>query len=437
MNWNQLLSSTRLGSSSSTNKTERSNFEADYDRIIFSYPFRRLQDKTQVFPLPEQDFVHNRLTHSLEVSSVGRTLGKRAGEKIIDKHNLTEITAHDFGTIVSAAALAHDVGNPPFGHSGEESISSYFQRMEAGTWLRENCTKEEWADLENFEGNAQGFRLINQKAQGLMLTYATLGAFTKYPKHSSSPKVEGRVSQKKYGFYQTEQTVFETVGEELGLQKLGETSFTRHPLAFLVEAADDICYNIIDLEDGCTLGLISIDETIELLKPIVGERFDANKLEEKKFLHEKLGTLRALAINELINQSVEVFLTNEEAMLTGEFDISITDLIPASEALSNIKKISIEKIYRAQIVVEKEVAGYEVLNGLLEILMGSLIGHLQGEPTQYHKMIRRTLPDFIQEAAEEPPYETTRIMLDYISGMTDKHALTLYRKLKGMVLPSW
>jgi len=437
MNWNQLLSSTRFGRNSSTNKTERSNFEADYDRIIFSYPFRRLQDKTQVFPLPEEDFVHNRLTHSLEVSSVGRTLGKRVGEKLIERHALTGITANDFGTIVSAAALAHDVGNPPFGHSGEESISSYFQRMEAGTWLRENCTREEWADLENFEGNAQGFRLINQKEQGLMLTYATLGAFTKYPKSSSNSKVEGRVSQKKFGFYQTEQTVFETVAEELGLRKLEKASFTRHPLAFLVEAADDICYNIIDLEDGCTLGLISIDETIGLLKPIVGERFDANKLEEKKFLHEKLGTLRALAINELINQSVKAFLVNEEAMLAGDFDTSITDLIPASKALSKIKNISIEKIYRAQIVVEKEVAGYEVLNGLLEILMGSLIGHLQGEPTKYHKMIRRTLPNFIQDAVDKPAYEATRIMLDYISGMTDKHALTLYRKLKGMVLPSW
>ncbi|MCF6361093.1 MAG: deoxyguanosinetriphosphate triphosphohydrolase [Cyclobacteriaceae bacterium] len=446
MNWNQLLSSTRLGSNPAGNtkvsfrkdsEKERSNFEADYDRIIFSYPFRRLQDKTQVFPLPEQDFVHNRLTHSLEVSSVGRTLGKRAGEKLIDRHNLTKITASDFGTIVSAAALAHDVGNPPFGHSGEESISSYFQRMEEGAWLKVNCSNEEWADLENFEGNAQGFRLINQKEQGLTLTYATLGAFTKYPKRSSNPKVEGRVSQKKFGFYQTEQVVFEIVAEELGLHKFGDASYARHPLAFLVEAADDICYNIIDLEDGCTLGLISLDETIELLKPIVGERFDADKLAEKKFLHEKLGTLRALAINELIAQSVDVFLINEEAMLTGEFDTSLTDLIPAAEALAKIKDISIQKIYRAQIVVEKEVAGYEVLNGLLEILMGSLIGHLQEKPTKYHKMIRRTLPDFIQEASDRPPYEATRIMLDYISGMTDKHALTSYRKLKGMVLPSW
>lgn len=437
MNWDQLLSSVRSGSKVAGNQKERSSFEADYDRIIFSYPFRRLQDKTQVFPLPEQDFVHNRLTHSLEVSSVGRTLGKRAGEKIIEKHKLEGITANDFGTIVSAAALAHDVGNPPFGHSGEESISSFFQSHTSLNWLKENCTKEEWIDLEKFEGNAQGFRLINQKEQGLTLTYATLGAFTKYPKSSSDPKVKNRVSQKKFGFYQAEKKVFEQVANTLGLHAIGGSSWCRHPLAFLVEAADDICYHIIDLEDGCTLGLVSIDETIELLKPIVGNRFDAEKLKEKKFLHEKLGTLRALAINELINQLVEVFLVHEEEMLQGTFDESLTDLLPCSDTLQKIKNISIQKIYRSKIVVEKEVAGYEVLNGLLETLVGSLQGHLEGSPTKYHQMILRTLPEPIQEAVEQPAYKAVRIMLDYISGMTDRHALTLYRKLKGMVLPAW
>jgi len=446
MNWEQLLSSTRAGSKAvekqnefllqSVSEKERSNFEADYDRIIFSYPFRRLQDKTQVFPLPEQDFVHNRLTHSLEVSSVGRTLGKRAGEKIINKHQLATITAHDIGTIVSAAALAHDVGNPPFGHSGEESISSFFQTNKSISWLKENCTTEEYSDLENFEGNAQGFRLINQKEQGLTLTYATLGAFTKYPKNSSSPSIKNRVSQKKYGHFQSEKTLFKEVAEVLGLHKVGP-SYARHPLAFLVEAADDICYNIIDLEDGCTLGLVTLEETIALLKPIVGHRFDEGKLNEKRFLHEKLGTLRALAINELINQSVEVFLQNEEDMLRGDFDQSLTDLLPSAKTLEEIKKVSITKLYRSKIVVEKEVAGYEVLNGLLEILIGSLQGHLKGSPTKYHKMVMLTLPESIQEASQQPVYSAVRTMIDYISGMTDKHALALYRKLKGMVLPSW
>lgn len=437
MNWEQLLSSTRSGSKITGNQKERSSFEADYDRIIFSYPFRRLQDKTQVFPLPEQDFVHNRLTHSLEVSSVGRTLGKRAGEKIIEKHKLDGVTANDIGTIVSTAALAHDVGNPPFGHSGEESISSFFQTNKSIEWLTKNTTKEEWNDLVNFEGNAQGFRLINQKEQGLTLTFATLGAFTKYPKSSSDPKDKNRVSQKKYGFYQSEKEVFNNLASTLGLNDSDSSSWRRHPLAFLVEAADDICYHIIDLEDGCTLGLVSLEETIALLKPIVGNRFDAKKLDEKKFLHEKLGTLRALAINELINQSVQVFIENEEKMLKGEFDQSLTDILPASETLNEIKKISVKKIYRSKIVIEKEVAGYEVLNGLLEILIGSLQGHLKGEPTKYHKMILRTLPEPIQEAIKQPVYEALRTMLDYISGMTDRHALTLYRKLKGMVLPAW
>lgn len=437
MNWDQLLSSVRTGRTTTGSQKERSAFEADYDRIIFSYPFRRLQDKTQVFPLPEQDFVHNRLTHSLEVSSVGRTLGKRAGEKIIEKHKLQDLTANDIATIVSAAALAHDVGNPPFGHSGEESISSFFQEDNSLEWLQENCTQEEWCDLENFEGNAQGFRLINQKEQGLTLTYATLGAFTKYPKTSSAPRIEERVSQKKYGFFKTEQALFNVVAKTLGFHALGDSSWSRHPLAFLVEAADDICYHIIDLEDGCTLGLVTLEETIALLKPIVGNRFDEEKLNEKKFLHEKLGILRALAINELINQTVDVFLEHENEMLEGKFDQSLTDLLPSAKALQTIKNVSVQKIYRSKIVVEKEVAGYEVLNGLLKILIGSLQGQLKGEPTNYHKMVLRTLPDHIKEAAEQPVYMAIRIMLDYISGMTDKHALTQFRKLKGIAMPSW
>jgi dGTPase len=438
MNWEQLLSSSRSGSKSENFKQDRSSFEADYDRIIFSYPFRRLQDKTQVFPLPEQDFVHNRLTHSLEVSSVGRSLGKRAGEKIIERHSLKDITANDIGTIVSAAALAHDVGNPPFGHSGEEAISSFFKSNDSLSWLKQNCSEAEWNDLLNFEGNAQGFRLINQKEHGLSLTHATLGAFTKYPKNASAAKDKNRVSQKKYGFYQTEITVFEETAQALGLHSLGAIAWVRHPLAFLVEAADDICYHIIDLEDGCTLGLVSLEETIALLKPIVGDRFNADKLKERKFLHEKLGILRALAINELITQTVQVFLDNEEAMLKGEFDQSLTDILPVAKALKKIKTISIQKIYRSKIVVEKEVAGFEVLNGLLDVLIHSVQGHLKGEPTTYHKMVLRILPDYItSQLSSLPVYASIRLILDYISGMTDTHALASYRKLKGMALPSW
>lgn len=438
MNWEQLLSSTRSGTKTAKGMHDRSAFEVDYDRIVFSYPFRRLQDKTQVFPLPEQDFVHNRLTHSLEVSSVGRSLGKRAGEQLVKKYNLEDITANEIGTIVSAAALAHDVGNPPFGHSGEEAISSFFRGNSSLDWLKANMSSEEWMDLENFEGNAQGFRLINQKEHGLSLTHATLGAFTKYPKKVSVPKDKSRVSQKKFGFFQTESTAFTETANELGLQSLGEGSWTRHPLAFLVEAADDICYHIIDLEDGCTLELVNLEETIDLLKPIVGERFNREKLDEKKLLHEKLGTLRALAINELITQTVEVFLEKEEEMLKGNFDQSLTDLLPVADAMKQIKNISVEKIYRAKIVVEKEVAGFEVLNGLLETLIHSAQGYLKGEPTTYHKMVMRTLPEYIQDAVQQKSvYRAIRLVLDYISGMTDTHALASYRKLKGMALPSW
>lgn len=440
MDWKQLLLPTRQGEKTVQKGTiisNRSPFEADYDRIIFSYPFRQLQDKTQVFPLPEQDFVHNRLTHSLEVSSVGRTLGRHVGEQLIAKHKLKQVSPNDFATIVSAAALAHDVGNPPFGHSGEAAISAFFKEHPTGQWWQQQCNQAQWADLTRFEGNAQGFRLINQKSLGLTLTYATLGAFTKYPKPAHIEALPGRTSQKKFGYFQSEAPIFTQLAQALQLTPLSNGAYARYPLAFLVEAADDICYHIIDLEDGCTLGLLSLDETIELLKPIVGIRFDKVKLMKKQFLHEKLGTLRALAINELIQQVVQVFMQHEAKIAGGSFDQPLTDLIPANQALKAIKEVSVNHIYRAQVVVEKEVAGYEVLHGLLEVYVSALTGYVAGNPGLYHKMALRTLPQPVRKCINQKPYMAIRTLLDYLSGMTDRHALASYRKLKGMALPSW
>ena len=361
MNWQQLLSTRRAGSTNTGKNLDRSEFEKDFDRIIFSLPFRRLQDKTQVFPLPEDDFVHNRLTHSLEVASVGRSLGKLAGEQILLKRKDLDgqLTASDFGAIVSAASLAHDVGNPPFGHSGENAISDFFKNHTIANDIKNHLPASEWEDLINFEGNAQGFRLINQDLHGLKLTYGTLGAFTKYPRQSLIKKRNSnRVSQKKFGFYQSEKKIFENLAETLGLIEQAEPAvWVRHPLAFLVEAADDICYHIIDLEDGCTLNLVSLEESIELLKPIIGKKFDQAKLDKKKSQSEKLATLRALAINELIEQAVEVFMANEEEILNGSFDTSLISLIGSANDMANIQKISISRIYRAQVVLEKEVAG--------------------------------------------------------------------------------
>ena len=442
MNWEQLLSSNRSNKIITTGRPVRSEFEKDFDRIIFSLPFRRLQDKTQVFPLPEDDFVHNRLTHSLEVASVGRSLGKLAGEKILAKHKslADQLSPADFGAIVSAASLAHDVGNPPFGHSGENAISVFFKQRSICDKIQPHLSAAEWEDLVNFEGNAQGFRLLNQSIHGLKLTFATLGTFTKYPRQSLiKSQMKDKVSQKKYGFYQSEKELFTQLAGHLGLIRVGdEVAWVRHPLAFLVEAADDICYHIIDLEDGCTLGLVSLEEAINLLKPIIGERFDQKKLDEKKSKHEKLGTLRALAINSLIDQTVTVFSANESKLLEGSFYQPLTAVIDSAGSMDKIKTLSIERIYRAKIVLEKEVAGFEVINGLLSELISAIVNKTLDKTSAKENTLLRLVPNEVtQYIKPKDLYNNIRVILDFISGMTDSHALSMYRKLKGMTQPSW
>lgn len=436
MNWTQLLSSYRTGQIQVSTESSRSAFEQDYDRIIFSHPFRKLQDKTQVHPLPEADFVHTRLTHSLEVSSVGRSLGKRAGEVLLQRH--TELnnsfSLFDFGAIVAAASLAHDVGNPPFGHAGEDALSDYFRKRKE---LKSDLTEAQWADLLSFEGNAQGFRILNQAGYGLKLTQATLGAFTKYPCSSYFPaRDSGRKSQKKFGFFEAERLLFAEVAGSLGLQEAGTHAWRRHPLAFLVEAADDICYSIIDLEDGCNLGLIPFEETVELLAPILGDKLDRSKLKRDESLNKKLGTLRAMTIGELITQCTTVFLDHEQEILDGSFDTALTDASAFRDALKEISKHSVARIYRARHVVEIEAAGHEVLPGLLEEFILAAKAHQAGEKSRKYQNLALLLPPEIRGALlENPePYGLYRQVIDFVSGLTDKHALNLFRKIKGVAI---
>ncbi len=432
MNWSQLLDQGGEGQK----KSERTPFDRDFDRIIFSYPFRKLQDKTQVHPLPEQDFVHNRLTHSLEVSSVGRSLGKAAGENLLQRHKgLSEfISPNDFGVITASASLAHDIGNPPFGHSGEDAISDYFiSRKEKYSSLFSDL---EWEDLCNFEGNAQGFRLLNKSGyQGLRLTAPTLAAFTKYPRPSLvADGMKPRRSQKKYGYFQTEEATFKNLFDRLGVQALSNNQWVRHPLAFLVEAADDICYNIIDLEDGYNLGLISHAETIDFMAGIIGDSYQPDKLKSIPSKIEQIALLRALAIGRLINESVMLFLDNEDSILSGEFDTSLADLIPSSEILEEIKKVSIAKIYRAKEVLEIEAAGFNIVHTLLDSFVPSAIG---ADVTNKDKIRFRLLPEDTKYEIEnaKSTYESLRCLLDFISGMTDRNAMSLYRKITGISLP--
>ncbi|MBN7814384.1 dGTP triphosphohydrolase [Algoriphagus pacificus] len=446
MKWEKLLARGRFGDTPGFIPTQivRSEFEVDYDRIIFSAPFRNLQDKTQVFPLPEQAFVHTRLTHSLEVSSVGRSLGKAAGEFLLEKYpNLQKsgISAYEVGAIVAAAALTHDIGNPPFGHAGEEAISDFFKFHPAGKCWDSHVRSEQWADLCNFEGNAQGFRMLVSKSYGLKLTYATLAAFTKYPRPSFIPHRDiARRSQKKYGFFINQLADFEQMGSFLGMEKSSPECWLRHPLAFLVEAADDICYSIIDLEDGCTLGLVSFEETVKLLAPILKDKFDPKKLKEPRTNSQNLGALRAIAIGELIKETVEVFAQYEESMCKGNFDKALTDIIPSAKALQEITSVSVQKIYRSKVVLEKEAAGFQVLEGLLSVFSQALY-HQFYNPERFSgqdKSILRLLPeDFPLKGwgAEVNPYPLLRSLVDFISGMTDKYALNLYRRVKGISFP--
>jgi dGTPase len=431
--WKTLLSANRPGQKNISSEPSRSAFEQDYDRIIFSHPFRRLQDKTQVHPLPEHDFVHTRLTHSLEVSSVGRSLGKRVGEVILQRHPELEkdFSLFDFGAIVAAASLAHDLGNPPFGHAGEDALSDFFVNDPS---FKKNVTDMEWNDLIKFEGNAQGFRILNQQEYGLKLTCATLGAFTKYPCPSLFPgRDKSKKSQKKFGFFQSEQSIFSALATQLELMKVGD-GWVRHPLAFLVEAADDICYSIIDLEDGCRLGLVSFDDTIELLAPILKTKLDRPRLAGNEGLNKKLGTLRALTIGELIDACTNVFVDNDRDIVEGRFDAALADLCEFSDALKKISEVSVKKIYRARQVVEIEASGHEVLPGLLKefTAAGRLIRNKEKSRKYENLSLLFPIETQIAIAQSESEYQMLRSVIDFVSGLTDRHALSLYRKIKGI-----
>jgi dGTPase len=443
MNWKELLSARRMGESATPDDSEtRNRFEQDFDRIIFSHPFRKLQDKTQVFPMPEDDFVHTRLTHSLEVSSVGRSLGKECGKIIIERHpelSTTGITYHHMGAITAAASLAHDLGNPPFGHSGEQGISAYFKYNESGKKFKALVNKEEWMDLCDFEGNAQGFRILNGDFHGgLKLTFATLAAFTKYPRTASTDKDPKRKSHKKYGFTQSELALFKKVADDTGLLKIATNCWARHPLTFLVEAADDICYHIIDLEDGTRLGLVSFDETKELLAEIIGDRYAPEKLDKMDDLNEKLGILRALSISQLIKETMTTFLDLEEKILDGTFDQALTDVIPSAAILDKISKLSVNRIYRSTMVLEREAAGLEVIEKLMERLIGATY-HVRFEPENLSPRLRavfRLLPESYKSNIDKSdgPYEAFQLVMDFVSSLTDSSAIKLYRTVSGYPL---
>jgi len=443
MNWNQLLSLRRYGDAEQrlrSNQDEtRLGFEVDYDRIIFSDSFRSLQDKTQVIPLSKTDFVHTRLTHSLEVSVVARSLGRTVGEQVLNKHpelNDLGYKMNDFGAIVATAALAHDIGNPPFGHSGEKAIGEYFINGN-GKKFKEQLTNKQWQDLIDFEGNANGFRILTETKEGieggLRLSYATLGAFIKYPKESLPKKPTHHIADKKYGIFQSELNAFNEVAKDLGLLSTGNNgniAFKRHPLAYLVEAADDICYTIIDFEDGINLGLIEEEFALEYLIKLVKDTINSEKYYQLKHKKDRLSYLRALAIGTLITEATKVFIENEAAILSGEFPYSLLEKCKYEAQINDIIKISVEKIYKSREVIEKELMGYSIISKLLDVFLTASNNKFENTLSNYDKLILNLLPEHLQ-SPDKTLYVRVLSICGFVASLTDGFALQLYKKING------
>ena len=444
MYWEELLSLKRYGDTHKRLRKEqdetRLGFEVDYDRIIFSSAFRSLQDKTQVIPLSKTDFVHTRLTHSLEVSVVGRSLGRLAGKKILEKHPyLSEIHGYrfnDFGAVVAAAALAHDIGNPPFGHSGEKAIGAYFKNGK-GKRFKDVLNAKEYQDLVDFEGNANGFKILTENRKGveggLRLSYATLGAFMKYPKESLPKKPSNHIADKKFGVFQSEKAFFEEVAAELGMLQTRsgkDISFARHPLSYLVEAADDICYTIIDFEDGINLGLIDESYALEYLIKLVKNTINTQKYNSLQTKEDRLSYLRALSVSTLIEEAVRIFIENEEAILAGTFDIALMDASQYQAQIKDIIKLSVENIYHSREVVEKEISGYATIEQLLDVFVNAVIRKHLGTENNYDKLVLKLIPErFFQ--TDSSIYSYILNVCCFIASLTDGRVTQLIKKIRG------
>ena len=440
MNWNQLINSNRLGSKnrkSTEDSPARPEFQKDYDRLVFSSPFRRLQDKTQVFPLPGSVFVHNRLTHSLEVASIGKTLGDRISMELEKDSSVNSKLISELGTIVSTACLAHDLGNPPFGHSGESAISRYFQTGE-GVKYQSLVSEDEWQDLLHFEGNANAFRILahsftGRRQGGFALTYSTLASLVKYPFPATAFP-----DKKKYGFFQSEAETFAKVASELGVPLLdaNKNVYARYPLVYLVEAADDIAYQLMDLEDAHKLRILETQETENLFLQFFDKEKDAGffKMRESVYkevtdTNERIAFLRAIVISRLINETVSIFMNHHQEILEGSFEGSLIKHLTGSsgKAMKAVQKLSIEKIYRHPDVISIELAGYNILGTLLDEFVPAVI-----EPkSDYHKKLLSLIPGQYQINSASM-YNKIQTVLDFVSNMTDLYAVKLYKDIKGI-----
>ena len=443
MEWKQLISNKRFGQEHkhAERHDDRSEFKRDYDRLIFSSAFRRLQNKTQVFPLPGSIFVHNRLTHSLEVASVGMSLGNDISRHIIQKRpELKDTLFEEIGTIVSAACLAHDLGNPPFGHSGEKAIQTFFSEG-AGQGLKDEVAAEFWDDITHFEGNANGFRILTHQFKGrrqggFVMTYSMLASIVKYPFASSLAGKHG-----KFGFFASEAESYKKIADELGIScksAPGEPlKYARHPLVYMVEAADDICYEIMDIEDSHKLKILSYAETEHLLLSFFDEDIQQKIRqriidEELTDENEKVVYMRASVIGKLENECVAAFLAHEEEILAGTFEGSLIDHISERQkkAYQECEKISYSKIYQSKPVLDIELSGYQIMATLMKVFIEAAVN-----PSRFYskQLLRRVSSQY--DIENENLEERIMAVLDYISGMTDIYALDIYQKINGISLP--
>ena len=445
MDLNKLFTNQRTGSIDAL-PTSRTDFQRDYDRLIFSSAFRRLQNKTQVFPLPGSVFVHNRLTHSLEVSCVGRSLGSLVGDFIVENHknDLTEeakaFYLYGLSTVVASACLCHDIGNPAFGHSGEDAIASFFERNESD--LKPKFTDAEWADLVNFEGNANGMRVLTHQQNGkdiggLQLTMTTLATIAKYPCEGIA-RDRSTLHRKKLGFFQNEKETFQKIASATGmlLESKEPLIYKRNPFVWIVEAADDICYNIIDMEDAHRLGIISSSDCENLfLELIKSESENINRITDKlaqlKNRNERISYLRAKVINSLINKAFQLYKDNFDKILNGNLDMALLDIYQSeNKYLQEIEAFSIKEIYNHRAVVEIDNAGYNVMYELLSHFVFPILKP-KSEYKIYDNMALKLIPEqFLYENGTD--YQKVLGVIDFVSGMTDNFATDLYRKIKGI-----
>lgn len=443
MQWERLISDKRFGLEAYHNQHagSRSDFQRDYDRLVFSSPFRRLQNKTQVFPLPGSIFVHNRLTHSMEVACVGRSLANEVSSALRNRYELASWCdkLNDLGDIVAAACLAHDLGNPPFGHSGEKAISTFFSEGE-GAGLQQSLSAHEWDDLTHFEGNANSLRLLihqfkGRRPGGFAMTYSTLASIVKYPYEST---LAGDTN--KFGFFISEKSDFERIANELGILPRyganGEMAFVRHPLVYIVEAADDICYEVMDIEDAHKLKILTTQEVKDLLLGFFEESRRQHMLEVMENVedpNEKVSYMRSCVIGRLVSRCAEAFVAHEDEILSGDFKGSLIDHMPQMErdGYRRCTEMSWDKIYKAGDVVDIELAG----NQIITYLLGKFVHAVTNPHLNYSKLLLSKVPQ--QYDINAPTlYGRIQAVIDHVSGMTDVYALDLYRKLNGMSLPA-